>query len=108
MEDKKYLIICLRHDYWNRYDNIVFWGKNNSGYYSDLSKVGLYTKKEALKICDKGDCFIHIDKIGITKEMMNSLNPNIEIKVKKTDSICRYVNTFVRIMDNKNLMKWGE
>lgn len=108
MEDRKYLIICLRHDFWNRYDNIVFWGKNNSGYYSDLSKVGLYTKKEALKICDKGDCFIHIDKIGITKEMMESLNPNIEVKVKKTDSICRYVNTFVRIMDNKNLMKWGE
>ena len=27
MDGKKYLIICLRHNYWNRYDNIVFWEK---------------------------------------------------------------------------------
>ena len=49
MDGKKYLIICLRHNYWNRYDNIVFLGKDNSGYYSGLSKVGLYTKKRSLK-----------------------------------------------------------
>jgi len=106
--DKKYLIICLRHGYWERYDNLVFWGKNNSGYYSDLSKAGLYTKEEALKICDSGDCFISVDKIGITKEeILEFENPVLEVKVKKTSDICKYVNNFIRIMKNKDLMKWG-
>lgn len=105
--DEKYLIICLRHGNWERYDNLVFWGKNRSGYYSDLSKVGLYTKDEAIKLCDAGDCFISIDKIGITKELFESINPAIEIKVKKTAEICSYVNTFVRIMKNKDFLKYG-
>lgn len=108
MEDKKYLIICLRHGYWERNDDIVFWGKNKSGYYSDLSKVGLYTKEEALKLSDSGDCFINMDKIGITKDIMDFTNPNIAMRVKKSESICKYVNDFVKIMKNKNIMKWGE
>lgn len=104
---EKYLIICLRHGYWERNDNLVFWGKNRSGYYSDLSKVGLYTKKEAVNLCDAGDCYISIDKIGLTKDMFESINPAIEIKVKKTVVICNYVNTFARIMKNKDLLRYG-
>lgn len=106
--DKKYLIVCLRHGYWSRYDNLVFWGKNGSGYYSDLSKVGLYTKEEAERICDCGDCYISIDKIGITKEILEFSNTNIEMKVKKTTDICQYIDVFVRIMENRRFMKWGE
>ena len=105
--EKKYLIICLRHGNWERYDNLVFWGKNSSGYYTDLSEVGLYTKEEAIKICDTGDCFISIDKIGITKELLEVVNPAVEIKVKKTSEICKYVNAFVNIMKNKNNLKYG-
>ncbi|WP_048569376.1 hypothetical protein [Clostridium cylindrosporum] len=105
--DKKYLIICLRHGYWERYDNLVFWGKNSSGYEADLSKVGLYTKEEALRICDYGDCFISLDKIGISEELLKFSNSAVEMRVKKTDEICKYVNDFVRIMENKKLMKWG-
>lgn len=105
--DNKYLIICLRNGYWSRYENIVFWGKNSSGYYSDLSKVGLYTKEEARKICDSGDCYISLDKLGITKEMLEFSNDSVEMKVKKTSNICKYIDDFVRIMKNKSLMKWG-
>ncbi|MDP4147365.1 MAG: hypothetical protein Q8936_23320 [Bacillota bacterium] len=106
--ERKYLIICLRHNYWSRYDNLVFWGKNNSGYYSDLTKAGLYTKEEARRIADNGDCYISLDSIGITiKEMTALNNPSLEIKVKKTEKICKYVNVFMKIMNNKRDLKWG-
>ena len=105
--ENKYLIICLRHGFWNRYENIVFWGKNSSGYESDLSKVGLYTKEEAIRKCDVGDCYISVEKLGITADLLNSIHPNFEIKVKKTDDICKYVNQFAKIMKNKRLMKYG-
>ncbi|MCR1953346.1 hypothetical protein NSA24_00705 [Clostridioides mangenotii] len=65
--EAQYLIICLRYGYFNR-DNLVFWGKNRSGYYSDLSKVGVYTKEEALRICNRSeDFYISLDKLGITQ-----------------------------------------
>lgn len=35
-------------------------------------------------------------------------NPNVELKVKKTDEICSYVNKFSKLMKNKYLMKYGE
>lgn len=105
--NKKYLIVCLRHGYWDRYDNLVFWGKNSSGYYMDLSRVGLYTRQEAMKICDCGDCYISLDKLGITEEILNFKNKNIEMKVKKTDEICNYINAFIKLMKNKKVMKYG-
>lgn len=105
--ERKYLIICLRHNYWSRYENIVFWGKNSNGYQSDLSKVGLYTKEEAIRKCDAGDCYISMDKLGITEELMQFNNPNVEMKVKKTEELCNYVNTFEKIMKNKRFMEYG-
>ena len=105
---KKYLIICLCHGYWERYDTLTFWGKNRSGYEIYLSKVGLYTKEEAMRICDSGDCFISMDKLGIKEEDFNFKHENLELRVKKTAKICNYVNNFVRIMKNKDIMKWGE
>lgn len=74
----------------------------------DLSRVGLYTKQEAMKICDRGDCYISMDKLGITEEMLNFKNPNVEMKIKKIDDICEYINRFVRLMKNKQIMKYGE
>lgn len=105
MDEAKYLIIALR--YWGKYENVLFWGKNSSGYETDLSKVGLYTKEEAIRKMSVGDCYISIDKLGITKEMMEFKNPNVVMSVKKTREICDYVNTFDRIMKNKNAMRWG-
>ncbi len=104
---KKYLIICLRHNYWERYENVFFWGKNRSGYECDLSKVGLYTKEEAIEICNYGDCYISIDKLGITENMLNFKNDNVIMSVKKTKVICDYVNAFKKIMENKSFMKYG-
>lgn len=40
-------------------------------------------------------------------DLLNSIHPNFEIKVKKTDDICKYVNQFAKIMKNKRLMKYG-
>lgn len=105
MEEGKYLIIALR--YWNKYENVLFWGKNCSGYETDLSKVGLYTKEEARRKMSIGDCYISIDKLGITKEMMEFKNPNVVMTVKKTTEVCNYINTFDRIMKNKNLLEYG-
>lgn len=104
----KYLIICLRYGYFNR-ANLVFWGKNKSGYYSDLSKVGVYTKNEAMRICRSSeDFYISLDKLGITQEMLDFNNPNVEMKVKRTDDICDYINQYMRLLRNKELMTYGE
>jgi hypothetical protein len=105
--DKKYLIICLRHDYWDRFDHLVFWGKNSNGYSLDLANAGLYTKEEALKKCDTGDIYISIDKLGITEDMFNVNNPAISIRINKTDEVVDYVNNFVQLMRNKKLMERG-
>lgn len=105
--EEKYLIICLRNHMWIKYEAIVFWGKNKCGYTYDLSEAGLYTKEEALQLCDSGDCYISIDKIGITKEMLEFKHKNVIMSVNKTEEICNYVNAFVKIMKNKNRMKYG-
>lgn len=105
MDQAKYLIIALR--YWNKYENVLFWGKDCNGYETDLSKVGLYTKEEARKQLSVGDCYISIDRLGLTEEIMTFKNPNVVISVKKTREICDYINTFDRIMKNKRNLKWG-
>lgn len=105
MEEKKYLIITLR--YWHKYDNVLFWGKNSNGYETDLSRVGLYTKEEARKKMSVGDCYISMDKLGITKEMMEFKSPNVVMVVNKTKEVCDYINRFEKILKNKNTMKWG-
>jgi len=106
--NNKYLIICLRYGYFNR-DNLVFWGKNRSGYYSDLSKVGVYTKEEAIRICyGIEDFYISLDKLGITKEMLNFSHLNVEMKIKCTEKICDYINKYLNLYRNKQLMTFGE
>jgi hypothetical protein len=104
----QYLIICLRNGYWERYDDLVFWGKNHSGYEFDIRKAGFYTKEEALKICDCGDVSINVNKINIPKETFNIESKDLAIKINKTDDICDYVNKFIKIQKNKQLMKYGE
>ncbi|MBU5308414.1 hypothetical protein KQI18_11565 [Clostridioides mangenotii] len=106
--NNKYLIICLRYGYFNR-DNLVFWGKNRSGYYSDLSKVGVYTKEEALRICNRSeDFYISLDKLGITQEMLDFNHPYVEMKFKRTEKICDYINEYLNLYRNKQLMIYGE
>lgn len=106
--DKKYLIICLRYGSFNR-DNLVFWGKNKSGYYSDLSKVGVYTKEEAMRICNGiEDFYISLDKLEITPEMLDFSHPNVEMNVKRTEKICDYINKYLNLYRNKQLMIYGE
>lgn len=108
--EKKYLIICLRYGYWNRCDNLVFWGKNRSGYYSDLSKAGLYTKEEAKQICrgiHYDDIYMSIDKLNINPKLLEYENSAISIQVKKIPAITKYVQQFKRIADNRKTMKWG-
>lgn len=105
MEEKKYLLIALR--YWKNNENVLFWGKDRSGYEVDLSKVGLYTMEEAKRVLSVGDCYISMDSLGITKEMMDFKNENAIIVVKKTAKICDYINTFDRIMKNKKNMRCG-
>ena len=107
MEEEKYLIICLRNNAWNKSENILFWGKNRSGYYTDLSRVGLYTKTEAKRLCRSGDCYISMDTLGITKEMMDFKNENVQMQVAKTSKVCKYVNAFKKIMDNKHYLRYG-
>lgn len=105
MQEAKYLIIALR--YWEKYENVLFWGKNSNGYETDLSKVGLYTKEEAKSKMSVGDCYISIDTLGITKEMMEFKSPNVVMVVKKSRQVCDYINTFDRILKNKNTLRWG-
>lgn len=105
----KYLVICMRHNYWNKYDHVVFWGKNNNGYEYDLAKCQLYTKEEAKKIVSSGsneDCYIALRYLGITEEEFNSIKTGtLQTVCRKTYEICKYVNTFVRIQENIKLMK---
>lgn len=104
MEEKKYLIIALR--YWNNSENVLFWGKNSSGYYTDLSRVGLYTKEEAIRKSSCGDCYISMDTLGITTDMLNFKHENVKMEVLKNQNICKYINTFERIMKNKRNLKY--
>lgn len=106
MQEKKYLIIALR--YWNSYNDVLFWGKDESGYSTDLSNVGLYTKEKAQRICRCGDCYISMDSIGITNEMLNFKNDNVKMVVPKTIRICKFVNTWEAITRNANALKYGE
>ncbi|WP_053983833.1 hypothetical protein [Niameybacter massiliensis] len=105
MEEKKYLIIALR--YWGNSENVLFWGKNSSGYYTDLSKVGLYTKEEAVSKSKHGDCYINMDTLGITEEMLNFSHESVKMVFPKNTKICKYANTFEQIMKNKRNLKYG-
>ena len=105
MNDKKYLIVALR--YWHQSENVLFWGKNSSGYYTDLSRVGLYTKEEAISKSKCGDCYIHMDTLGITEEMLNFSHEGVKMVYLKNSKICKYVSAFERIMNNKRQLKYG-
>lgn len=73
-------------------------GKNRSGYYSDLSKVGVYTKEVAIRICNGiEDFYISLDKLGITQEMLNFSHPNVEMKINRTLKICDYINKYLNL-----------
>lgn len=109
MIEKKYLIIALR--YWNNSENVLFWGKNQSGYETDLAKVGLYTKEEAKRICKSGhnkDCYISIDTLGITEEAMRLISENVKVVVPKSRKVAHYANTWENINRNLNALKYGE
>lgn len=105
MEERKYLIIALR--YWNSHNDVLFWGKDESGYSTDLNKAGLYTKEEARRICRCGDCYISIESLGITKEIMDFKNDIVRMVVPKTHRICKFANTWETITRNVNALKHG-
>jgi hypothetical protein len=108
--ENAYLIICLRHGFWQSKENLMFWGKNSSGYYSDLAKAQLYTKEEALNICSNiDDCFIPIKYTGLTIEEFNNIKPHkaLSIVVYKTPEICRYINLYTKIKRNIEFTKSG-
>lgn len=105
MNEKKYLIIALR--YWNSHNDVLFWGKDESGYSTNLNLVGLYTKEEAKRICKCGDCYIHMDSLGITEEMMNFKSEHVRMAVPKSHRICKFVNTWETVLRNINALKYG-
>lgn len=105
MDERKYLIVALR--YWKGHENVLFWGKNRSGYTIDLSKVGVYTKEEAKKEIAVGDCYISLDKLGITQDMLDFKHDTVMMVVPKTQEICDYVNTFAKLMKHKDQMTTG-
>lgn len=43
--------VIISHEHTNG-DNFAFWGKNRSGYVTDITKAGLYSFEEASKISD--------------------------------------------------------
>lgn len=108
--NKKYLIACLRHGY-DKKDNLIFWGKSSSGYYEDVTKAGLYDKKEAYNICEYGDdCPIPLKYIGLSEEQLSNMNyhKNLKLCVLRTDEICKYINNYKRITNNIYKLKMGE
>ena len=103
-----YYIICVRNNGWAMYDNVLFWAQGSNGYTLDIRKAGLFTKEEAVSKCEAGDVYIKAHKLLIPKEVFDIKSFDIEIKVKKSESICKYVNTFKDIQNNKRTMKYGE
>lgn len=58
----KYVICSLERGY--AYNSLMFWGKNSCGYYPDLNKCEVYSKKEALQHATLDDIPIKISELA--------------------------------------------
>lgn len=47
--DQELYLLCASRKHGFAYNSMLFWGKNDSGYYPDINKCQLYTKEEALQ-----------------------------------------------------------
>lgn len=54
MSDQCYYIWSYKHDSW--------WRWNSRGYTTDIKQAGLYTEKDARKICDSANAYQPADK----------------------------------------------
>ena len=93
--DNKYLIISLNHNYWDKYDHLVFWGKDSSGYALDIEHAGLYSKEKASENSDDSNIMFNIDNLNLTQDMFTDKNKNISTRINKTSKVCKYVNEFI-------------
>ena len=64
-EDKKYLIVCLRYKNMLGADFLLFWGKDRSGYVTNVYDAGVYSQKDVDEICDDDDIPMPFDYLGI-------------------------------------------
>lgn len=85
-ELKDKYVLCSTPVYGYHHDALVFWGKKNSGYYSDLNKCEFYTAEQVREAmaepnCHaRGDVFIKI--ADLEKYICPIANSATEIMIK--------------------------
>jgi hypothetical protein len=73
---------------------LLFWGKNRSGYVSNVYNAGLYAEEEVEQICDIDDIPMDINIIGIdsSKVFLNTdFESDLWMVVYKSGRIMRYI-----------------
>ena len=63
LENKDKYLLCATPEKGYQFNSLLFWGKNDSGYYADITKCQLYTYAQVMKRAGSGDIPIKVEDL---------------------------------------------
>lgn len=91
MPEDLYFIVCLRHKNTLGGDFLLLWGPDFSGYTANIYKAGLYTKKDAEKICTEDDVPLLQAYLNLSLEDLKPKNNDVWSVVFNSQRTARWI-----------------